>query len=121
MDLGFGSRRSGLEEVEVAALVGLGDVLQEQRPVSARVLRRWRLPFRAAFGEFVVADVEGEPAGGDVEFDDVAVLDKGEWAADRGLRGDVEYAGTVAGAAHPGVGDPYHVADTVLEKLLRNR
>src|SRR3954471_12676933 len=38
VDLGLGDGRAGLQEVEVAALVGLGDVLQVQRPVAAAVL-----------------------------------------------------------------------------------
>src|SRR3954453_4625335 len=80
VDLGLGDRRSRLEEVEVASLVGLGDVLQVERPVSTAVLRRRRLPVRAALLQFLVADVQHQPAGGYVQLADVAVLDEGEWA-----------------------------------------
>ena len=37
------------------------------------------------------------------------VSHQGERAADERLRRDVQHARAVAGAAHPGVGDPHHV------------
>src|SRR2546426_11225272 len=120
VDFGLWYRLPRLEEIEVAALVRLRDVLEIQGAVTSRVLR-WRLlPPRAPFGKFVVADVEGQPARGNVEFDDVAVLDEGEWPTDVRLGRDVQYAGAVAGAAHPGVGDAHHVADPFLQDLLRD-
>ena len=55
------------QEVEVAALVGLGDVLAEQRPVAALVPGRWRVPLLAAAGQLGVGDLEAQRPGRDVE------------------------------------------------------
>src|SRR5690348_4605436 len=58
MDLGLGHRCARLEEVEVAALVGLGDVFQVQRAVAPLVLRRRRLPSGPALGQLLVGHLE---------------------------------------------------------------
>src|SRR5215213_809210 len=54
MDLGFGGGWAGFEEVEVAALVGLGDVLQVERPVPAAELGRGLLPVRAPLLQLLI-------------------------------------------------------------------
>src|SRR4051795_12477866 len=87
VDLGLGDGRTGLQEVEVAPLVGLGDVRQVQGAVAAAVLGRWWLPIRAALGQLVVVDLERQPPGGHVEFDHVPVAHQGQRAADGGLGG----------------------------------
>ena len=110
------------EEVEVAALVGLRDVLQVQRAVAAAVLRRGRLPVGPALLQLLVGDVQRRAAArGHVELDHVAVADERERAADVRLRRHVQHAGAVAGAAHARVGDAHHVAHALLEQLLRDR
>ena len=79
--------RTRLEEVEVAALVGLEHVVEVERAVAAAVVRRARRPLREAPGDLVVRQVEVEPAGVDVEHDRVAVLGRsraGRPAADSG-------------------------------------
>src|SRR4051794_22684666 len=55
VDLGLGYRWARLQEVEVAPLVGLGDVLEVERPVSAPVLRRGLLPVRSPLLQLLVA------------------------------------------------------------------
>ena len=60
MDLGFGQLRAGTEDVEVAALVRLRDVLREDRAVTARGARRRRAVCGAARDKHVVGDVEVE-------------------------------------------------------------
>ena len=70
-----GSARRAFEEVEVAALVGLGDVLQVQRAVAARVLRRGgccQSARRCASSSSSTSSVE--PPRRHVELDDVAGL-----------------------------------------------
>src|SRR5438094_3872318 len=71
------------EEVEVASLVRLQDVLLVEPAVAALVVGRRRLPAGAALRHLRVRDAESEPAGGHVELDEVAVADEGERAADR--------------------------------------
>ena len=78
-------------------------------------------PRRTARGELFFRDVQVEAAGRDVERDRVAGLDERERAAGEGLGRDVEHAGAVGGAGHPGVGDPDHVSDAGLQQLLGDR
>src|SRR5688500_14630937 len=88
-----------LEEIEVAALVGLRDVPGVELPVSARVLGRSRRPGRAPGRELRVGHTERDPPGRNVELDDVAVPDERQRAADERLRRDVQHARPVTGAA----------------------
>src|SRR3954462_15864432 len=104
VDFRFRYRGPGLQEIEVAALVRLRDVLQVQRAIAPRILGRLGLPVRAALLESVVIDLEVQPPGGHVQFDDVTVLDEAQRAADRRLGRHMERTGAIAGAAHPGVG-----------------
>src|SRR3954471_13612098 len=66
VDLRLRHRRAGLQEVEVAALVGLRDVLQVQRAVAAAVLRGRLLPVGAALLQLLVGHLELETAPRDV-------------------------------------------------------
>jgi len=81
VDFRFGRGRRAFEEIEVATLVRLGDVLLIQRPEAAFVLRRGSLPPGAAPRQFVIADLQFQPARGHVEFDEVAVAHEGERTA----------------------------------------
>ena len=100
-----GVGRRALEEIEVAALVGLRDVLLVERAEAALVARRRRLPRGAAARELGVAHLELELARRHVELDQVAVPHERERTADERLRRDVQHARAVARAAHPRVGD----------------
>src|SRR5260370_343639 len=60
----FGAdRRFPAQEVEVAALVGLQHVVEEEAAVAPRVVRRAGLPPRAAMGKLIIGNPEGPPAG----------------------------------------------------------
>jgi hypothetical protein len=65
----------------------------------------WGRPEGSTTVEFVLVDLKVDSACGNVEQDDVAVLDEGQWAADGSLGSDVEDDGAVRGSAHAGVGD----------------
>src|SRR5262245_32263459 len=58
VDLGVGRGRGALEEIEVAAFVGLPDVLGEERAVAALEASRRRLPGALAFHHLGVVDEE---------------------------------------------------------------
>ncbi len=59
----FGAdRRFPAQEVEVAALVGLQHVVEEEAAVAPRVVRRAGLPPRAAMGKLIIGNPEGQPA-----------------------------------------------------------
>src|SRR5438876_410382 len=92
MNLRLGHRRLALEKIEVAALVGLADVLGEHRAVAARVFRRRLFPGSLAAGQLAVADVQMDRALVDVDLDLVAGLHEVERAADKALRRDVQNA-----------------------------
>src|SRR5690348_9632156 len=74
MNLRLRHRRLALQEIEVAALVGLTDMLGEHRAVAARIFRRRLFPGGLAAGELSVADVQMDRALVDVDLDLVAGL-----------------------------------------------
>src|SRR5262245_12613899 len=87
-----------LQKIEVAARVGLADVLLEHASVAALIARRQRLPGGLAAGELLLGDVEVDRAARDIDLDMIAGLRKGQRPADEALGRDVQDAGTVAGA-----------------------
>src|SRR6195952_2987010 len=74
VDHRFGDRRAefGAQEIEVAAFVGLLDVLGEHPAIAAFETCRGRCPFRAPAGQFRVGYLHADAAGVDVDADDVA-------------------------------------------------
>src|SRR5207237_54604 len=84
------SRKLRPEEIEVAALVSLEDVLEVEPAVAAAVSGRGRPPLSAAAGQLGVGDVQLEAAAGDVQLDLVAIAHERERAADGGFGGNVE-------------------------------
>src|SRR5580704_10158534 len=76
--------RLPLQEIEVAAFVGLGHALDIEAPVAARGLCR-RRPGGAAPGQLAVVDGEIEAALGRIEGDDVAVAHQRQRAAGGGF------------------------------------
>ena len=88
-------RRLPSQEVEVAAFVGLGDVVGEQHRVAAGGGTFSGHPDRTPRGELVFRDEQVEPAGRDVEHDLVAGLDERQRPADERLGRDVQHAGAV--------------------------
>src|SRR5258706_2806228 len=110
----LGDRRRTLEEIEVAALVGLADMAREDGAVAARELSLGLAPRALAPGELRGVDLEIELALLDIELDQVAVLYQGKRAADERFRRDVQHAGTVARAAHARIGNAHHVAYALL-------
>src|SRR3954466_13382291 len=85
-----------LQEVEIAALVGLADVLGEHRAITARVFRCRRHPGGLPSRELGVADMQMDHPLVDVDLDLVAGLHEGERPADEAFRRDVQDAGAVA-------------------------
>jgi len=71
MDLRIGRRGRAFEKIEIAALVGLCDVLLVERTEAALELGLGSLPRGAAARELVVADLELQPARGHIELDHV--------------------------------------------------
>ena len=67
MNLRLGDLPLASEEIEVAAFVGLADMLREHRAVAANVMRRRRRPGGAAAGELLVADMQMDAASIDVD------------------------------------------------------
>src|SRR5215471_16858160 len=119
VDFWFGDGAERREEIEIAAFVGLPDMLGVQRPVTAWVMGCGLSPGGTTPGEIFIRDVEVNAALADIHFDLVAGPHKGEWPADKALRRHVKDAGTVAGTAHARIGDTQHVAYALLHQLLR--
>src|SRR5690348_14184104 len=107
------------EKVEVAAAVRLLDVLIVEPAIAARVPTLRGAPSLASTLELIRVDAETQPAGGNVELDDVPVAHEGERAADCGLRRNVQQGGAIGRAAHSRIRDADHVANTALEEFAR--
>src|SRR5690348_508789 len=58
MRIGIRGGRARMEEVEVAALVGLGNMLREHLAVAARIMRRARLPRRFPLRQLLRAHLQ---------------------------------------------------------------
>src|SRR6266850_7750284 len=121
MNLWLGDRRSSLEEVEVAALVGLADVAREDGAVAARELLLRLAPGALPARQLGGFHLEVQLALVDIELDQIAALHQRERTADEGLRRDVQHAGAVARTAHASVGNTHHVAYALLQEFLRDR
>src|SRR5215472_18422049 len=106
--------KAGLEEIEIAAFIGLLDVTRKHPAVAALEARGGLLPLGAAPGELRLAHIEVDAARGDVERDLVAVPHQRQRSANIGLRRNMQDAGTIAGAAHARVRQADHVAHALL-------
>src|SRR5258708_24418865 len=73
VDLGIGRRRAGLEEIEIAALVGLCHVLEVERAEPAREMSLRRHPPRAAPCELGIVDEQLQAAGRHAQLDAGAI------------------------------------------------
>src|SRR5262245_3687602 len=104
VDFRLRHRSLSLQEIKVAALVGLADMLGKHRTIAAWIFRRRRFPGGLPPGELGVADVQMDHPFVDVDLDFVAGLDESERSADEALGCDVENARAVARAAHAAVG-----------------
>src|SRR3954469_10192563 len=92
-NVGLGGRRPGLQEIEIAALVGLGDMPVEDHAIATPEARRRFHPRVPALCQFTLRNQHLEPAVRHVEHDLVAGLDQRERPADVGFRRDVQHAG----------------------------
>src|SRR5215813_5523190 len=72
VDFRLGNLSFAGEEIEIAALVGLSDVVGEHGAVAADVARRGLFPGRAAAVEFLLGDVQMDPARRHVHLDGIA-------------------------------------------------
>src|SRR5688500_4935564 len=79
-----------LQEIEIAALVGLLDVTREHEPVTALIARLRRLPCRAPLGELAFRYVKADAPPSHVERDNVAAAYQRERSADVGFGRDVQ-------------------------------
>src|SRR5882672_1579412 len=76
---------SRLQEIEIAAFIGLLDVAREHPAIAALEAAFGLLPFGAAFCEFRLGHIEIDGARGDVEGDAVAVAHQRKRSADEGF------------------------------------
>src|SRR5712691_6964071 len=109
------------QEIKIAAFICLQDVLRKQPAIATSVvglgLRHTGQSSRDLFRLYE----EIEPAVRHVQFDEVASAHGCERAASRRLWRGVDDDSAERRAAHAGITDPYHVADALLEQLLRQR
>src|SRR5258708_32161626 len=77
-DVRLGGRLAIGEDGEIAALIGLGDVLRENGAIAARVAWLGSAPRRAPLRHLGFAHQQVQAPGGNVELYRVTVLDQGE-------------------------------------------
>ena len=112
VNLRLGGGRGAFEKIEIAALVGLGDVLLVERAIATLETRR---------GIFHAARRRASSASRDLQLElarrrrrarsDRRRCTSAKRAAGERFRRDVQHACAVAGAAHARVRDAHHVAD----------
>ena len=112
---GSGMPPGAFQEVEVAALVRLADVLDEHAVVAPRIVARRRRPGLQALRDLGVVHMQVDrsaPSTSTVIRSPVRTAASGPPIAASGR--DVQDAGAVARAAHARVGDAQHVAHALL-------
>ena len=82
MNFGFWDGSGTLQEIEIAALVSLLDVLHVQPSVSAVINPLFRFPGSATPAKLVIIHPHIQLAFRHIEFDDVSVLQQRQWPAD---------------------------------------
>src|SRR6218665_3390850 len=95
MDLGFRSDAAAGEIIEVAAFVGLQDMIEEHRTVAARIMGRRgdaRLPPSLQRGR-IDQQIESPPFG--IEADEIAIAHQAQRPADATFRRYVQNAGAI--------------------------
>ena len=97
------------------------DVPREHPAIAAFVARRGRRPGGAAAASSSSDTSMLMLRASTSRLDAVAGAHAAPAARRRGFRRDMQDAGAVAGAAHPRVGNPQHVAHTLFQQLLRDR
>src|SRR4249920_2091431 len=121
VNFGFGYCAEWCEKIEIAAVIGLPDVLRIKCAIAARIPWRRLFPVGAASGDFFVRHMEMDAARRHVNLDLVACFHEGKRAADETLGRHMQNAGAVAGAAHARIGNTQHVAHALLHQLFRDR
>src|SRR5882672_10491952 len=86
---------AGVQEIEVASLIGLRDMLAEERAESTLIMWRRRRPFGAPARHFFFADQQIQFSIRHVQFDQISVADEGQRPADVTFRRDVQHTGAV--------------------------
>src|SRR5271165_6195554 len=83
--VGIGVAAAPGQEAEIAALVGLGDVLGVQGAVAALELRPRGLPLFGAGHPLTFGNIKGKQPGSHVQGDEITRLDESQRAADERL------------------------------------
>ena len=96
-------------------------MLYVQTAVTALHGGGWRRPGCAASDEFFVGNFQFQPAFRDVQFYGISVLHQCKCAAQSRFGCGVQHDGAEGGAAHSGVGDTDHIADTFFQDMRRQR
>src|ERR1700722_14196416 len=99
--------RSSPEKLKIASFVRLRAFVGKQLSVSALVPVFRRPPLLTTVGQFFVRDAQMNPTSLHVQFDHIAVSHQRQRPAHRGFGRNVQYAGSVARAAHGGIADAH--------------
>src|ERR1017187_140257 len=106
------------EEIRIRPFIRLLDMFDVQlQPAAIRKGRR--SPLCAPGGESLVVHVQTKQTLGYVESDRIPGLNQSERSAGRGFWAGVQNYGSIGRAAHAGVGNTDHIADTFAEDFRR--
>lgn len=115
------SQAYSTQKIEIAAFVGLQNMLREQPAIAALVMdARWRQSGQPA-RDLSGLDEEIEAAMRHVQLDEIASTYGRQRAASRRLWRGVHDHSAKRCAAHARIADPYHITDALLQELLRQR
>ena len=103
------------QEIKIAAFVCLQDVLRKEPAIATSVVELGLRHSGQSARDLAGLYKEVEPAVRYVKLNKIASAHGRERAASRGLWRGVDDNSAERRAAHAGIADPHHIADTLLE------
>src|ERR1017187_1121531 len=112
---------SRTQKVEITTLITLKYVINIKLRVASKVNASFRTLLPRALRELLRRQQNVEASLQDIQTNDIATLNEGEWPADGGLGAAMQHYGSIACPAHPCIADTDHIMHAGSLKFARDR